>query len=149
MAEVFFQVLFPRIARLSIVFTLIAIILTLSVSVLVFFDISQGEKIILLPVIILTNLTDRFYRTIEDQGIQIALHRMVWTIIIALLCLPVIQFETLGNLILQYPEIHFVTLSLLLTSTYKGKQLINLPIIKLLSEPESLKKVKSGDSDAS
>jgi len=141
----FFPVTLTRIPRLSIIFTLIAVILTLSVSVLSYFNIDQGGKIILLPIIILTSLVDRFYNTIEENGLKIAMTRMVWTIVIALLCLPVIQFETLGHFILQYPEIHLNTLALfLLISLYKGKHLIKLPIIKLLSEPEISKKKANG-----
>jgi len=140
----FFPTTLTRIPRLSIIFTLIAVILTLSVSVLNYFDIEQEGKIILLPIIILTSLVDRFYNTIEDMGLKIALRRMVWTIIIALLCLPVIQFETLGHLILEYPEIHFSTLAIFLTiSLYKGKHLINLPVLKILAEPKVIKKKKN------
>ena len=51
----FFPTTLTRIPRLSIIFTLIAIILTMSVSVLSYFDIDQGGKIILLPIIILTS----------------------------------------------------------------------------------------------
>jgi len=136
--------LFPasltRVPRLSIIFTLIAIILTMSVSVFNYFNIDQGGKIILLPIIILTSLVDRFYRTIDDRGIKIAIRRLVWTMMIALLCLPVIQFETLGHLILEYPELHLITLALfLLISLYKGKLLIHLPLIKILAEPENIK----------
>ena len=136
-----FPTTLTRIPRLSIIFTLIALILTVSVSVLNYFNIDQGGKIILLPIIILTSLVDRFYNTIESKGMQIAFIRMVWTIIIATLCLPIIQFETLGNLILQYPEVHFYTLALfLLIPLYKGKHLIHLPFLKILAEPETSKK---------
>ena len=145
-----FPATLTRIPRLSIIFTLIAIFLTLSVSVLNYFNISQEGKIILLPIIILTSLVDRFYNTIEDKGLTIAMRRMVWTILISLLCLPVIQFQTLGHLILRYPEIHFSTLALFLILTlYKGKHLINLPFLKILAEPETSKKKKKVDSDAS
>jgi len=141
----FFPTTLTRIPRLSIIFTLIAVILTLSVSVLNYFNIEQEGKIILLPIIILTSLVDRFYTTIENNGLKIALRRMVWTIFIAFLCLPVIQFELLGHLILQYPEIHFLTLALfLLISLYKGKHLINLPLLKMLAEPKITKKKTKG-----
>ena len=137
----FFPTTLTRIPRLSILFTLIAVILTMSVSVLDYFNIEQGEKVILLPTIILTSLVDHFYRAIEDKGLKIATTRMVWTIFIALICLPIIQFETLGHFILQYPEIHLNTLALfLLISLYKGKHLIKLPIINFFSEPEVTKK---------
>jgi len=141
----FFPTTLTRIPRLSIIFTLIAVILTMSVSVLSYFDIDEGGKVILLPIIILTSLVDRFYTTIENNGLKIALIRMVWTIIIAFLCLPIIQFETIGHLILQYPEVHFSTLALfLMLSMYKGKHLINLPLLKMLAEPKAIKKEKKG-----
>jgi hypothetical protein len=136
-----FPATLTRIPRLSIIFTLIAVILTMSVSILNYFDIDQGGKIILLPIIILTSLVDRFYRAIEDKGVKIALSRMAWTILIAILCLPIVQFSTLGHLILQYPEIHFTTLALfVIISMYKGKSLLNLPIFKMLAEPETTTK---------
>lgn len=144
--------LFPttlsRTPRLAIIFTLIAIIMALAVSVLSYFDINQEGKIILLPIIILTTLVDNLYRTIEDRGIKIAMRRMAWTIIITLFCLPVIQFETLGHVLLQYPEIHLSTLALFLwISAYKGKTLINLPVLKLLAEPESGKPGRKRSSE--
>jgi hypothetical protein len=137
--------LFPesitRTPRLSIIFTLVAIVLVFSVSVMEEFELNKSGKIILLPVVILTTLVDNLYRTIEERGIDIAMRRLLWTIFIMLICLPVVQFETLGHLILKYPEIHFMTLALFLViSIYKGRQLINLPIIKLLAEPEKATK---------
>lgn len=146
----FFPDSLTRIPRLSIIFTLIAIILTMSVSVLNFYNIDQSGKIILLPIIILTSLVDRFYRTIDDKGLTIALNRLAWTIFIALLCLPIIQFEKLGNLILQFPESHFFTLALFVwLSAYKGETLINLPLLKLFAEPSSPTKTKKAKPDAS
>jgi len=139
-----------RIPRLSIIFTLIAVILTMSVSVLNYYDIDQGGKIILLPIIILTSLVDRFYQTIDDKGMKIALNRMAWTIFISLLCLPIIQFQTLGNLLIEFPEAHFITLACFLwLSTYKGAKLIELPVLKFFAEPKSAKKVIKGNTTAS
>lgn len=127
-----------RIPRLAIIFTLVAIILSLLVSTLDYLQLQQEGKVILLPTIILTTLIDRMYRTIEDRGVGIATRRLVWTIFITLLCLPVITFEELGKFILRYPETHLVTLAVfLLISTYKGKQLIHLPVIRYLSEPKT------------
>lgn len=141
--------LFPtsltRIPRLAIIFTLVALLLTFSASVMEYYDLGQGGRVVLLPIIILTSLVDRLYRTMEDKGVNIAMHRLIWTLIITLLCLPIIQFEELGHLIVRYPEGHLMTLALfLLIASYKGRQLINLPFIKWLAEPES-KKTKTVD----
>lgn len=136
-----------RIPRLSIIFTLVAIILSLLVSTLDFFGLQQNGKVILLPTIILTSLIDRLYRTMEDKGMGIAMRRLAWTIFVTLLCLPIIQFNQLGELMLHYPEAHLATLAVfLLISTYKGKQLIHLPVIKFLSEPEITKKKHENSS---
>jgi len=145
----FFPSAITRTPRLSIIFTLIALIMAFSVSTLSYLGFSQNDSVILLPIIILTSLVDRFYRTIEESGITIAIRRLIWTIIITLTCLPIIQFETLGHLLLQYPEAHFTTLALfLLVSTYKGKHFINLPLIKFLAEPDPKKRNKEkSDSD--
>ncbi|GJL79912.1 MAG: hypothetical protein NPINA01_29010 [Nitrospinaceae bacterium] len=127
--------------RLAIIFTLIALVMALSVSTLDYFDLSRGGKVILLPIIILTSLVDNMYRTIEDNGLHIAMRRLLWTVCVALLCLPVIQFQTLGRLLISYPEVHLITLGLfLLISTYEGRQLIHLPLIKLLAESEEPEK---------
>lgn len=132
-----------RIPRLAIIFTLIASIMAFSVSVLVYLDIGQTGNVVLLPIIILTSMVDRLYRTIEENGFQIAMHRLVWTILITLVCVPVIQFESLGNLIVTHPEIHFVSLALfLLIAMYKGRQVMSLPIFSVFAEPKSPGKKK-------
>lgn len=145
----FFPPSITRIPRLSIIFTLVAVIIVFSVSMMEYFGLNQGGKVVLLPVIILTGLADRIYRTVEDKGVEVAMRRLIWTIIIALLCLPVMQFETLGHLILKYPEIHFTTLAMfMMISCYKGKQLLNLPLVKLLAEPGNTKVSSKKGSDA-
>ena len=81
---------------------------------------------------------------------EIAMGRLLWTIIIMLLCLPVVQFEELGHLLLKYPEIHLMTLaSFLVISIYKGKQLIDIPIIRLLAEPKQTNKKPKDKNNAS
>lgn len=143
----FFPSTITRTPRLSIIFTLIAIIMTFSVSILSYLGLGQNDSVVLLPMIILTSLVDRFYRTVEDNGMKIAMRRMIWTLIIALTCLPVIQFESLGHWLIKYPEAHFATLALfLLISTYEGKHFINLPLLKYLAEPENTRKKKTSES---
>jgi len=147
----FFPATITRTPRLAIIFTLVTVILAISVSILEFFDINQGGEIILLPVIILTTLVDRFYKTIETTGIKIAMRRLIWTVVIAILCLPVIQYESLGHILLRYPEVHLTTLAaFLLISIYRGKKLIELPLLRLLAEPTipTIKNRKSKSSDS-
>ncbi|MDH5178198.1 MAG: lasso peptide biosynthesis protein [Gammaproteobacteria bacterium] len=151
--------LFPdsmsRVPRLATIFTLVALLMTLSASVMNYFELGQGGRVVLLPIIILTATVDRLYRTIEDKGLRIATRRLLWTLLITLLCLPLIRFDAIGHWLLQFPETHLITLALfLLIAGYKGKQLIHLPVIRYLAEPETGKRKSTSnkekdDNDAS
>ena len=104
-----------RIPRLGIMFTIVVMSMVIGISLMDYFRVNPGEHIVLLPIVILTSLIDSFYRAAEDSGVTIAIRRMMWTIAISTLCFPILKLDTLGNLLLVYPETHFITLSLILT----------------------------------
>ncbi len=89
-----------RAPRLTIVFTLVAIAMTLGVSVLDYLNLNASGSVILLPIVILTSLVDRIYTTADDSGIHTAMVRLGWTIAVAIVCLGILQMEWLGHLIL-------------------------------------------------
>lgn len=125
--------------RLAIIFTLIALIISFSVSLLDYIDINNQSAVILLPIIILTNLVDRIFKTQATEGFKISIIRLIWTIIIALLCLPILQMERLANWILMYPEIHLISLAFFLVlSNYNDKKLSQFPLFKILAEPQKI-----------
>jgi hypothetical protein len=135
-----------RIPRLSLVFTFVAMSMVLSVSLMAYFDIGTAGTVILLPIVILTALVDRFYSYMDKAGTHAALIRMGTTAIIAALCLPVLGFEALGHLMLSYPEGHFITVALILAfSAYKGRNLTDLPLLRILGEPTKAAKSQQGD----
>lgn len=126
-----------RTPRLSVIFTLVATSMVIGVSVLDYFSLATDGHLILLPIVIITSLIDRFFSTIEKLGNHTAFIRLVWTIILTLLVLPVLQLSWLGAWVLRYPESHLITLALLIMiSNYPfGKH--KLPIwFGLLIEPE-------------
>gem|GEM_PF-5704528 len=121
--------------RLAIIFTLIAIIISYSTAVIEQYYQSDDNSVILLPLIILTSLVDRFYRTQEESGLPTALRRLGWTVVIALLCIPLLNFKPLGQFFILYPEAHLISLALmLLIAGYQGKtlmeKLLAFPLIK-------------------
>jgi len=129
-----------RITRLAIMFTIVIMSMVIGVSLMDYFKVSSGEAVILLPIVILTSLIDSFYKAVEDSGATIAIRRMMWTVIISALCYPILKLETLGNLLLTYPESHFITLSLILTiSLYSGKKVSEYPLFNWIKEPENTK----------
>jgi len=139
-----------RAPRLSIVFTLVAVAMTLGVSLLEYFNLSTSGHVVLLPIVILTTLVDRIYTTTDDNGIHTAMVRLGWTMAVAIVCLGILQMEWLGHLILQYPESQLLTIALiLLTSTYSGGKIINMLPLRWLDEPKSeTKRSKSRQSNS-
>ena len=103
-----------------------------------FFEIGFGGQLVLLPIVILASLVDRFYALFDEKGLRTALYRLGWTLLLAALCMPIVQWETLGHVIVRYPEIHLVTLAAMLGLTlYKGRRLSQLPGFAWLSWPQN------------
>ena len=124
-----------RVPRLSLIFTFVAMAMVLSVSVMDYFDLESSAHTILLPIVILTSLVDRFYSYWDTTGMHPAMIRLAVTVFIAMLCVPVLQNPELGNLLLRYPEAHFFTAALMLGfSAYSRRKLTDFPLLKLLGE---------------
>ena len=126
-----------RIPRLSVVLTLVALGIGASASLMDYFNISFGGQLVLLPIVILASLVDRFYSTLDDRGLRSALFRLGWTLVIALLCVPIVQFEALGHALVRFPELHLVTLAAILSlMLYKGRRLSQLPAFAWLDSSQ-------------
>lgn len=124
-----------RTPRLSLIFTFVVIAMVAAVSILSYLDISASGNIILLPTIILVSIVDRFYSYMDASGAHAALIRLWVTIGIALACTPILGSEQLGELILNYPEIHFFTAALILMlSAYKGPKMTDYSLLRLFGE---------------
>lgn len=124
-----------RSPRLSLVFTFVAISMAFSVSLLSYFSIDPGGSIILIPTIILASIVDRFYSYMDESGTHAALLRLGVTVLIAIVCIPILINEALGALLLAYPELHLVTAALvLMLSQYKGIKLTDHRYLRLLGE---------------
>jgi hypothetical protein len=140
-----------RIPRMAIMFTIVVMSMVLGVSMMDYFRINPGEHVFLLPIVILTTLIDRFYSTADESGNYIAMRRMLWTIIIGLLCYPILKLNSLGTILLAYPELHFLTLAVILMITvYNGKKLCDIPLFKWIKEPvrKTANKSKSEEPEA-
>jgi len=132
-----------RTPRLSIIFTLVAFSMVIGVSILDYFAAGIDGHLILLPIVIITSLIDRFFSAIELHGYHTAFIRLFWTAVLTVISLPILQQDWLGTLILRYPESHLITLALLiLVSSYPfGKY--RLPAwLGLLAEPEKKTVIK-------
>ncbi len=122
-----------RTPRLAIIFTFVASSMALGVSLIDYYTPSPDGYAVLLPIVILTSLIDRFFLTVDSKGTRIAYLRLFWTLVITLVTTPLIQYEALGHFIVGYPEIHIVSLMAILSVTrYNSKLLKNIlpPVLK-------------------
>jgi transglutaminase-like putative cysteine protease len=131
-----------RVPRLSVVFTLVAIAMALGVSILEYFRLNPAAGgVVLLPIVILTGLVDRFYTVADENGLRNALIRLAWTGVVGLGCLVILNQESLGYLLLAYPELHLGTVAaIILLGLYRGKKLMDFTHVTWLMETKPAKK---------
>lgn len=130
-----------RAPRLTIVFALVALGVSGSVSVMDLMGWNHDGQVVLLPIVILATLVDRIYTTIDDEGVTSAVVRLGWTLLLAMLCLPIVRFQALGHYLVAHPEYHLLTLALVLViSSYKGRRLVDVRGFAWLGWPPARKR---------
>lgn len=113
--------------RLSIVLTLIILCLVFSVSLLDYLNLTGSGQSVLLPLVILTILIERFHVTAEEDGVAFAMQLVVGTTIVAAFCYLLLKWNYIGQLLLIYPEAHLITIALfILIGRYSGYRLVEL-----------------------
>ncbi len=100
-----------KVLRLGIVFTIVALSMALAVSVLDMRDYDAADLVVLLPIVILTGLVDRFYTVADESGLRTALIRLAWTLVVACVCLGLFVHKQVGEMAVAFPEVHFFTLA--------------------------------------
>ncbi len=130
-----FEKSISRTPRLSIIFTFVAVSMVMGISLLDVFGFEVSGHLVLLPIVIIASLIDRFFSTIEDHGTQIAMIRLFWTLLIAICILPILALDWLGYQLLSLPELHLYTAAiLLLLASYKGNKLSDISVFTILNE---------------
>lgn len=125
-----------RTARLAVVFTVIAIAMALGVSAMAHFGFDTSSVVALLPLVILTYLVDRFYAVADDSGVRAALIRLWWTIATAAAIFPILLREDWGQFLLRYPELHFITVAVIIVlGGWRGQTLAGLDQFRWMKEP--------------
>jgi hypothetical protein len=125
-----------RVPRLSVVLTLVALGIGASASLMDYFEIGFGGQLVLLPIVILASLVDRFHAVFDEQGLHTALYRLFWTLLLAALCIPIVQYDTLGHTMVRYPELHLITLAAILgLNLYNGQRLSQIKGFSWLNSP--------------
>ena len=113
--------------RSSIVLTLIILFVVFGVSVIDYMAPASGVRAVLLPLVILTILIERFFVTAEEDGTTFAIQLVVGTFVVAAFCYLILSWERVGQLLLIYPELHFFTIAAFIwIGRYSGYRLVEL-----------------------
>ncbi|MAT72415.1 MAG: hypothetical protein CMJ58_23165 [Planctomycetaceae bacterium] len=113
--------------RLSIVLTTIILCIMFGVSLLDYMNLTPSAQAVLLPMVILTTLTERYYVTSEEDGHAFAVKLSLGTLIVSAMCYAVLSWDAVGEWILAYPEAHLITIAVLMyIGRYTGYRLSEL-----------------------
>ena len=123
--------------RLSVILTLVVALITFTVSVLDFFNLTPSAQAVILPMVILTMTIERFYLTSEEDSTAFALQLLGVTVLVGACCYGVLRWKTVGRLVFTCPEVHFFTLAVLIVlGRYSGYRLTELWRFRELREGE-------------
>lgn len=113
--------------RLSIILTTIILCVVFGVSALDYLNWTPSANAVLLPLVIVTILIERFYVTTEEDGAGYAAQLAAGTICVSAVCYLVLGWDDVGKAILVYPEAHLITIALFIAiGRYAGYRLIEL-----------------------
>lgn len=113
--------------RLSIILTGVVLCVVFGVSALHYMIPAISAEVVLLPMIIVTNLIERFHVSADEDGIVYTVRLAVGTLFVALLCYLVLMSDSVGNFVLTYPEAHFFTIAVfIMLGRYAGYRLTEL-----------------------
>ncbi|MFO7898762.1 MAG: 7TM domain-containing protein [Planctomycetota bacterium] len=113
--------------RLGLILTLVVLMLALAVSVLDYLGLTPSARAVILPLVILTMMIERFHITTEESGLRRSLTLLAGTLAVTACCFVLLRWEALGRLALAFPEgLLFVAAALILVGRYSGYRLTEL-----------------------
>jgi transglutaminase-like putative cysteine protease len=113
--------------RLSIILTVVILCVVFGISVLHYLMPAIGAEVVLLPMIILSMLIERFHVSAEEDGLMHTIQLAAGTLLVAVLCYLILGSERVGDWVLTYPEAHFFTISVFVAlGRYAGYRLTEL-----------------------
>ena len=87
--------------RLGMILTLVVLCMVFSVSVLEYYRRStEKPQAVLLPMVILTMIVERFYVTTEEDSPRFAVQLLIGTLLVAACCYAVLCWDEVGRWIL-------------------------------------------------
>ena len=132
MAGYFGRILLDRlhllmVPRSSIVLTMIILLILFGISLIDYAYPELGVRAVLLPLVILTTLIERFFVTTEEDGTGFAMQLVIGTAVVSACCYFMLSWHDIGEILLIYPELHFFTIAAFIwIGRYSGYRLVEL-----------------------
>lgn len=114
--------------RLGIILTLVVLSLVIAVSACERFGLAPTARSILLPVVIMTMMIERFFITFEEDGSKVTMNVLFGTSLVTVCCFILLNYSTrIGQVVLTFPELQlFVAAAFVLIGRYSGYRLTEL-----------------------
>jgi hypothetical protein len=114
--------------RSSIILTIIILLIVFGLSVIQYMVApATGVRAVLLPLVILTTLIERYFVTTEEDGTSFAIQLVVGTAVVGACCYLILRWKEVGQILLIYPELHFFTIAAFIwIGRYSGYRLVEL-----------------------
>lgn len=113
--------------RLSIILTMVILCVVFGISILHYMLNRPNLEFVLLPMVIMTMLIERFYVSAEEDGLMFTIQLAAGTLLVAVLCYLVLLNARIGEFALTYPEVHFFTIAaFIFLGRYAGYRLTEL-----------------------
>jgi hypothetical protein len=113
--------------RLSIILTIAILCVVFGMSILYYLLPEVVTDAVLLPMVILTMLIERFYVTTEEDGLVYTVQLAAGTLLVAALVYAILAWEEVGQFVLVYPESHLFTIAVfILLGRYAGYRITEL-----------------------
>ncbi len=124
--------------RLGVLLTLVVICLVLAISVLDYLGLTPSAKAVILPMVIMTMLIERFYVCHDEDGLLTACKLLGGTLLVAACCFMLLAWKALGLAFVHAPEmLLYVAGALLLIGRYSGYRLAELFRFRDMLSPDA------------
>ena len=127
--------------RLSVILTLVVLLLAMAVSSLDYLRMMPSARAVLLPMVILTMMIERFHISAEEDSPWFALKLLTGTVVAALGCFVLLRWHALGRLALMFPEGQLIVAAVLIViGRHTGYRLTELARFRDVVFPNSGRK---------
>lgn len=101
-----------KIVEHTVTLTFLILILIFIMTLADMFNWLNNPTDVLLPVVVLALLIDKYFLNLKKQGSYPSNIKMFNTLMISLLVVLILQFSFIGDLFLKHPELHLITIAL-------------------------------------